>query len=46
MQCLPTQAVTKRETKSWKWAAFQLGYMSVLAYTAALVTYQVVSRLT
>ena len=43
MQCLPTQAVTKRETGSWKWAAFQLGYMTVLAWTAALVTYQVVS---
>ena len=41
MQCLPTQAVTKRETGSWGWAAFQLGYMTVLAYSAALVTYQV-----
>ncbi len=40
MQCLPTQAVTKRETGSWKWAIFQLGYMTVLAYTASLVTYQ------
>ena len=38
MQCLATQAVTRRETGSWKWAAFQLGYMTVLAYTAALVT--------
>ncbi len=40
MQCLPTQAVTMRETGSWKWAALQLGYMSLLAYVAALVTYQ------
>jgi len=46
MQCLPTQAVTKRETGSWKWAILQFGYMTVLAYTAALVTYQVVSALT
>jgi ferrous iron transport protein B len=46
MQCLPTQAVTKRETGSWKWAAFQLGYMTVLAYSASLITYQVVSMLT
>jgi ferrous iron transport protein B len=38
MQCLPTQAVTRRETGSWRWAAFQLGYMTVLAYTAALAT--------
>ena len=46
MQCLPTQAVTRRETGSWKWAAFQLAYMTILAWTAAFVTYQVVSRLT
>jgi ferrous iron transport protein B len=38
MQCLATQAVTRRETGSWKWAAFQLGYMTVLAYSAALLT--------
>jgi len=38
MQCLATQAVTRRETGSWKWALFQLGYMTVLAYSAALVT--------
>ena len=41
MQCLPTQAVTRRETGRWSWALFQLGYMTVLAYVAALVTYQV-----
>jgi ferrous iron transport protein B len=40
MQCLPTQAVTRRETGSWRWALLQLGYMTVLAYTAALVVYQ------
>ncbi len=40
MQCLPTQVVTKRETGSWKWAFLQLGYMTVLAYGAAFVTYQ------
>ncbi|MCO6047114.1 ferrous iron transport protein B [Aeoliella sp. ICT_H6.2] len=40
MQCLPTQVVTKRETGSWRWTAFQFGYMTVLAYGAALVTYQ------
>jgi ferrous iron transport protein B len=38
MQCLATQAVARRETGSWKWAAFQLAYMTVLAYSAALVT--------
>ena len=41
MQCLPTQAVTRRETGSWKWAVFQLAYMTALAWTAAFVTYQV-----
>lgn len=40
MQCLPTQAVTRRETGSWKWAALQVGYMSGLAYVASLITYQ------
>ncbi len=40
MQCLPTQVVTRRETGSWNWALLQLGYMSALAYVAALVTYQ------
>ncbi|MCA9110631.1 MAG: ferrous iron transporter B, partial [Planctomycetaceae bacterium] len=40
MQCLPTQVVTKRETGSWKWAFLQLGYMTILAYTAALIVYQ------
>lgn len=43
MQCLPTQAVTKAETGSWKWALLQLGYMSALAYGAAFVVYQTVS---
>lgn len=46
MQCLPTQAVTKKETGSWKWAAFQFGYMTLLAYGAALIAYQTISRLT
>ena len=40
MQCLPTLAVTRRETGSMKWAAIQLGYMSAVAYTCALVAYQ------
>lgn len=43
MQCLPTQAVTRRETGSWKWALLQLGYMSVLAYGAAFATHRVAS---
>lgn len=39
-QCLPTQAATRKETGSWKWAVFQIAYMTVLAYVGALVTFQ------
>ena len=46
MQCLPTQAVTRRETGSWKWPLLQLGYMTALAYVAAMITYQTASLLT
>ncbi len=45
MQCLPTQVVTRRETNSWKWALFQLGYMTLLAYVAAWIVFQTTSRL-
>lgn len=45
MQCLPTQAVTKKETGSWGWAMFQFGYMTVLAYVAAFAAYQTISAL-
>ena len=40
MQCLATLTVTRRETGSLKYAALQLGYMSGLAYVAALAVYQ------
>ncbi len=40
MQCLPTQAVTRRETGGWRWPTFQLVSMSVMAYVAALTVYQ------
>jgi ferrous iron transport protein B len=40
MQCLPTLAVTRRETGRLSYAALQLGYMSVLAYVVAFVVYQ------
>ncbi|WP_145261316.1 ferrous iron transport protein B [Planctomycetes bacterium Pan216] len=44
-QCLATLAVIKRETNSWGWAIFSFVYMTGLAYVAALVVYQVGSRL-
>ncbi len=40
MQCLPTLAVTRRETGRLRYAALQLGYMSGVAYIAALIVYQ------
>ena len=43
MQCLPTIAVTRRETGSWKWATLQLTYMTVLAWVAAFIAFQLVS---
>jgi ferrous iron transport protein B len=44
-QCIPTQIVTRRETGAWRWAFLQFGYMNVLAYVAALLTFQIASRL-
>jgi ferrous iron transport protein B len=40
MQCMSTVAVVYRETKSWRWPMIQLIYMTVLAYVAALIAYQ------
>jgi ferrous iron transport protein B len=40
MQCLPTLAVTRKETGQVKYAAIQLAYMSGLAYLTALVVFQ------
>jgi len=38
-QCISTIAVTRRETNGWKWPAFMVGYLFVLAYAAAGATY-------
>lgn len=43
MQCMATLAVVKRETKSWKWPLIQVGYMGVLAYLGAYITYTIFS---
>lgn len=42
-QCISTLAIVKRETNSWRWPAFMFGYMSVLAYVMAFITYRVSS---
>ena len=41
MQCLSTVAVTRRETNSWRWAIFQVVYLTGFAYLAAFATYQI-----
>ena len=38
-QCISTIAVTRRETNSWRWPAFMVFYLFVLAYGAAGATY-------
>lgn len=40
MQCMSTIAVVRRETNSWIWTLFMIGYMTGLAYLAAFLTYQ------
>ncbi|NMC20757.1 MAG: ferrous iron transport protein B [Thermogutta sp.] len=44
-QCAATLAVIRRETNSLFWPIFTFTYMTVLAYSAALVTYQVAFRM-
>jgi ferrous iron transport protein B len=39
-QCMSTIAIVRRETNSWRWPLFMMGYMMVLAYVASLVTFQ------
>jgi ferrous iron transport protein B len=39
-QCMSTVAVVKRETATWRWPLFMLGYLTVVAWVAAFVTYQ------
>ena len=38
-QCISTIAVTRRETNGWKWPAFMVSYLFVIAYAAAGITY-------
>jgi ferrous iron transport protein B len=39
MQCASTVAVVYRETKDWRWPATQFIYMTLLAYGAAFLVY-------
>jgi len=45
MQCLPTLAVTRRESGSAKWAVLQLGYMSGVAYVTAFIVFQALTAM-
>jgi ferrous iron transport protein B len=38
-QCISTIAITRRETNGWKWPLFMVGYLFLLAYVAAGITY-------
>lgn len=39
-QCMSTIAVVRRESGGWKWPLLMLGYMTALAYVAALLVHQ------
>ncbi|KXJ98016.1 MAG: ferrous iron transporter FeoB [Acidobacteria bacterium OLB17] len=39
-QCMSTFATVRRETNSWKWTLFMVGYMTVLAYVVTFLVYQ------
>ena len=43
-QCAATLMVIRRETNSWGWPIFTFVYMTLLAYMAALITYQLASQ--
>jgi ferrous iron transport protein B len=44
-QCISTIAVVRRETNGWKWPAFMVGYLFVLAYLAAGATFWLATAL-
>jgi ferrous iron transport protein B len=39
--CLATIAITRSETSSWFWAAFQFVFLTVLAYIITFAVYQI-----
>jgi ferrous iron transport protein B len=40
MQCMSTLAITRRETKTWKWPVIQFVYMTTIAYIMSFIAYQ------
>lgn len=43
MQCLPTLVLTAKETGGAKWALLQFGWMTLVAYLAALLAFTIAS---
>lgn len=41
MQCMSTIAVVRRESNSWKWPAFLIAYMTVLAWVGTFIVYRI-----
>ncbi len=41
MQCMSTLAITKRETRTWKWPVVQFVYMTGLAYLMSFAVYHI-----
>ena len=44
-QCVSTLAVIRRETNSYRWPVFTFTYMTILAYAAAFLTFQISEKL-
>jgi ferrous iron transport protein B len=44
-QCAATLVIIRKETNSWTWPTLTFAYMTTLAYVAALIVYQVGSRI-
>lgn len=40
LQCMSTVATIRRETNSWRWPVFAVGYTAALAWIAAFIVYQ------
>jgi ferrous iron transport protein B len=41
MQCISTVAIVKRETNSWRWPLFQIGYQTGFAWILCFIVFQV-----
>lgn len=41
LPCISSMAVLRRETYSWRWLAIQVAAMLILAFSAAILTYQI-----